>query len=128
MKMKKNNKYKKDKDIGRKTLRNYFVKDTDKTKLQNDRRLTETFKIISKYIFLFLFQGIFNIYLRGWQYKRNMELLEPYLSPRKIEILNKIGYLQFIENFSVLTFTLVISIFGLYYYNNKYEKLHKDDE
>lgn len=126
--MKKNNKYKKDKDIGRKTLRNYFVKDTDKTKLQNDRRLTETFKIISKYIFLFLFQGIFNIYLRGWQYKRNMELLEPYLSPRKIEILNKIGYLQFIENFSVLTFTLVISIFGLYYYNNKYEKLHKDDE
>jgi hypothetical protein len=123
--MKKNNKYK---DIGRKTLRNYFVKDTDKTKLQNDRRLTETFKIISKYIFLFLFQGIFNIYLRGWQYKRNMELLEPYLSPRKIEILNKIGYLQFIENFSVLTFTLVISIFGLYYYNNKYEKLHKDDE
>lgn len=126
--MKKNNKYKKDKDIGRKTLRNYFVKDTDKTKLQNDRRLTETFKIISKYIFLFLFQGIFNIYLRGWQYKRNMELLEPYLSPRKIEILNRIGYLQFIENFSVLTFTLVISIFGLYYYNNKYEKLHKDDE
>lgn len=126
--MKKNNKYKKDKDIGRKTLRNYFVKDTDKTRLQNDRRLTETFKIISKYIFLFLFQGIFNIYLRGWQYKRNMELLEPYLSPRKIEILNRIGYLQFIENFSVLTFTLVISIFGLYYYNNKYEKLHKDDE
>lgn len=126
--MKKNNKYMKDRDIGRKTLRNYFVKDRDKTKLQNDRRLTETFKIISKYIFLFLFQGIFNIYLRGWQYKRNMELLEPYLSPRKIEILNKIGYLQFIENFSVLTFTLVISIFGLYYYNNKYEKLHKNDE
>lgn len=126
--MKKNNKYMKDKDIGRKTLRNYFVKDTDKTKLQNDRRLTETFKVISKYIFLFLFQGIFNIYLRGWQYKRNMELLEPYLSPRKIEILNKIGYLQFIENFSVLTFTLIISIFGLYYYNNKYEKLHKNDE
>lgn len=126
--MKKNNKYKKYKDIGRKTLRNYFVKDTDKTKLQNDRRLTETFKIISKYIFLFLFQGIFNIYLRGWQYKRNMELLEPYLSPRKIEILNRIGFLQFIENFSVLTFTLVISIFGLYYFNNKYEKLHKEDE
>ncbi len=126
--MKKNNKYKKYKDIGRKTLRNYFVKDTDKTKLQNDRRLTETFKIISKYIFLFLFQGIFNIYFRGWQYKRNMELLEPYLSPRKIEILNRIGFLQFIENFSVLTFTLVISIFGLYYFNNKYEKLHKEDE
>ena len=123
--MKKNNKYMKDRDIGRKTLRNYFVKDKDKTKLQNDRRLTETFKIISKYIFLFLFQGIFNIYLRGWQYKRNMELLEPYLSPRKIEILNRIGHLQFIENFSVLTFTLVISIFGLYYFNNKYEKLHK---
>lgn len=126
--MKKNNKYKKDKDIGKKTLRNYFVKDTDKTKLQNDSRLTETFKIISKYIFLFLFQGIFNIYLRGWQYKRNMELLEPYLSPRKIEILNRISFLQFIENFSVLTFTLVISIFGLYYFNNKYEKLHKEDE
>lgn len=126
--MKKNSKYMKDKDIGKKTLRNYFVKDTDKTKLQNDRRLTETFKVISKYIFLFLFQGIFNIYLRGWQFKRNMELLEPYLSPRKIEILNRIGYLQFIENFSVLTFTLVISIFGLYYYNNKYEKLHKNDE
>lgn len=126
--MKKNNKYNKDKDIGKKTLRNYFVKDTDKTKLQNDRRLTETFKIISKYIFLFLFQGIFNIYLRGWQYKRNMELLEPYLSPRKIEILNRIGFLQFIENFSVLTFTLIISIFGLYYFNNKYEKLHKEDE
>ena len=90
--------------------------------------MTETFKVISKYIFLFLFQGIFNIYLRGWQYKRNMELLEPYLSPRKIEILNKIGYLQFIENFSVLTLTLIISIFGLYYYNNKYEKLHKNDE
>lgn len=126
--MKKNNKYNKDKDIGKKTLRNYFVKDTDKTKLQNDSRLTETFKIISKYIFLFLFQGIFNIYLRGWQFKRNMELLEPYLSPRKIEILNKIGFLQFIENFSVLTFTLVISIFGLYYFNNKYEKLHKENE
>lgn len=126
--MKKNNKYNKDKDIGKKTLRNYFVKDTDKTKLQNDRRLTETFKIISKYIFLFLFQGIFNIYLRGWQFKRNMELLEPYLSPRKIEILNRIGFLQFIENFSVLTFTLVISIFGLYYFNNKYEKLHKENE
>ena len=96
--MKKNNKYMKDRDIGRKTLRNYFVKDTDKTKLQNDKKLTETFKVISKYIFLFLFQGIFNIYLRGWQFKRNMELLEPYLSPRKIEILNKIGFLQFIEN------------------------------
>lgn len=124
--MKKNSKCRKNKD--RKTLRSYFVIDKDKTKLQNDKKLTETFKIISKYIFLFLFQGIFNIYLRGWQYKRNMILLEPYLSPRKIEILNRIGFLQFTENFAVLTITLVISIFGLYYYNNKYEKLHKEDE
>lgn len=124
--MKKNSKCRKDKD--RRTLRSYFVIDKDKTKLQNDKKLTETFKIISKYIFLFLFQGIFNIYLRGWQYKRNMILLEPYLSPRKIEILNRIGFLQFTENFAILTVTLVISIFGLYYYNNKYEKLHKEDE
>lgn len=124
--MKKNSKCRKDKD--RRTLRSYFVIDKDKTKLQNDKKLTETFKIISKYIFLFLFQGIFNIYLRGWQYKRNMILLEPYLSPRKIKILNRIDFLQFTENFAILTVTLVISIFGLYYYNNKYEKLHKEDE
>ena len=38
----------------KKTLRNYFVKDTEKTKLQNDKKLTDSFKIISLYIFMFL--------------------------------------------------------------------------
>ena len=45
----------------KKTLRNYFIKDTEKTKLQNDKKLTDSFKTISFYIFMFLLQGIFNI-------------------------------------------------------------------
>ena len=38
----------------KKTLRSYFVKDTEKTKLQNDKKLNDSFKIISFYIFMFV--------------------------------------------------------------------------
>ena len=111
----------------KKTLRNYFVKDTEKTKLQNDKKLTDSFKIISFYIFMFLLQGIFNIYWRDWQFKRNMAMMEDYLTINKLQLMDKIGAIQFTENIAVLILTFIIGIAGLYYFNYRYEKEHKEE-
>lgn len=110
----------------KKTLRNYFVKDTEKTKLQNDKKLTDSFKIISLYIFMFLLQGIFNIYWRDWQFKRNMEIIGKYLTVNKLHLMDRIGFIQFTENVAILTITFIIGIACLYYFNYKYEKEHKE--
>ena len=106
----------------KKTLRNYFVKDTEKTKLQNDKKLTDSFKIISLYIFMFLLQGIFNIYWRDWQFKRNMEIIGKYLTVNKLQLMDRISFIQFTENVAILTITFIIGIAGLYYFNYKYKK------
>ena len=106
----------------KKTLRNYFVKDTEKTKLQNDKKLTDSFKIISLYIFMFLLQGTFNIYWRDWQFKRNMEIIGKYLTVNKLQLMDRIGFIQFTENVAILTITFIIGIAGLYYFNYKYQK------
>lgn len=112
----------------KKTLRNYFVKDTEKTKLQNDKKLTDSFKIISLYIFMFLLQGIFNIYWRDWQFKRNMEIIGKYLTVNKLHLMDRIGFMQFTENVAILTITFIIGIAGLYYFNYKYEKEHTEEQ
>lgn len=109
----------------KKTLRNYFVKDTEKTRLQNDDKMTGSFKIISLYIFMFLLQGIFNIYWRDYQFKRNIEIIDKYLPVSKLNLMNRIGFMQFVENVTILTITFIIGIAGLYYFNYKYEKEHK---
>ena len=113
--------------FNKKTLRNYFVKDTEKTKLQNDKKLTDSFKIISLYIFMFLLQGIFNIYWRDWQFKRNMEIIGKYLTVNKLHLMDRIGFIQFTENVAILTITFIIGIVGLYYFNYIYEKEHKEE-
>lgn len=113
--------------FNKKTLRNYFVKDTEKTKLQNDKKLTDSFKIISLYIFMFLLQGIFNIYWRDWQFKRNMEIIGKYLTVNKLHLMDRIGFIQFTENVAILTITFIIGIVGLYYFNYRYEKEHKEE-
>ena len=113
--------------FNKKTLRNYFVKDTEKTKLQNDKKLTDGFKIISLYIFMFLLQGIFNIYWRDWQFKRNMEIIGKYLTVNKLYLMDRIGFIQFTENVAILTITFIIGIVGLYYFNYRYEKEHKEE-
>lgn len=113
--------------FNKKTLRNYFVKDTEKTKLQNDKKLTDSFKIISLYIFMFLLQGIFNIYWRDWQFKRNMEIIGKYLTVNKLYLMDRIGFIQFTENVAILTITFIIGIVGLYYFNYRYEKEHKEE-
>lgn len=112
--------------FNKKTLRNYFVKDTEKTKLQNDKKLTDSFKIISLYIFMFLLQGIFNVYWRDWQFKRNMEIIGKYLTVNKLHLMDRIGFIQFTENVAILTITFIIGIVGLYYFNYRYEKEHKE--
>lgn len=112
----------------KKTLRNYFVKDTEKTRLQNDEKLTDSFKIISLYIFMFLLQGIFNIYWRDWQFKRNMEIISKYLTVNKLHLMGRIGFMQFTENVAILTITFIIGIAGLYYFNYKYEKEHNEEQ
>ena len=112
----------------KKTLRNYFIKDTEKTKLQNDKKLTDSFKIISFYIFMFLLQGIFNIYWRDWQFKRNMEIIGKYLTVNKLHLMDRIGFIQFTENVAILTITFIIGIIGLYYFNYKYEKEHSEEQ
>ena len=113
--------------FNKKTLRNYFVKDTEKTKLQNDKKLTDIFKIISLYIFMFLLQGIFNVYWRDWQFKRNMEIIGKYLTVNKLHLMDRIGFIQFTENVAILTITFIIGIVGLYYFNYRYEKEHKEE-
>ena len=113
--------------FNKKTLRNYFVKDTEKTKLQNDKKLTDSFKIISLYIFMFLLQGIFNTYWRDWQFKRNMEIIGKYLTVNKLHLMDRIGFIQFTENVAILTITFIIGIVGLYYFNYRYEKEHKEE-
>ena len=113
--------------FNKKTLRNYFVKDTEKTKLQNDKKLTDSFKIISLYIFMFLLQGIFNVYWRDWQFKRNMEIIGKYLTVNKLHLMDRIGFIQFTENVAILTITFIIGIVGLYYFNYIYEKEHKEE-
>ena len=113
--------------FNKKTLRNYFVKDTEKTKLQNDKKLTDSFKIISLYIFMFLLQGIFNVYWRDWQFKRNMEIIGKYLTVNKLHLMDRIGSIQFTENVAILTITFIIGIVGLYYFNYRYEKEHKEE-
>lgn len=113
--------------FNKKTLRNYFVKDTEKTKLQNDKKLTDSFKIISLYIFMFLLQGIFNVYWRDWQFKRNMEIIGKYLTVNKLHLMDRIGFIQFTENVAILTITFIIGIVGLYYFNYRYEKEHKEE-
>ena len=113
--------------FNKKTLRNYFVKDTEKTKLQNDKKLTDSFKIISLYIFMFLLQGIFNIYWRDWQFKRNMEIIGKYLTVNKLHLMGRIGFIQFTENVAILTITFIIGIVGLYYFNYRYGKEHKEE-
>ena len=112
----------------KKTLRSYFVKDTEKTKLQNDKKLTDSFKIISLYIFMFLLQGIFNIYWRDWQFKRNMEIIGKYLTVNKLRLMGRLGFIQFMENVAILTITFIIGIAGLYYFNYKYEKEHSEEQ
>ena len=112
----------------KKTLRSYFVKDTEKTKLQNDKKLTDSFKIISLYIFMFLLQGIFNIYWRDWQFKRNMEIIGKYLTVNKLHLMGRLGFIQFMENVAILTITFIIGIAGLYYFNYKYEKEHNEEQ
>ena len=112
----------------KKTLRSYFVKDTEKTKLQNDKKLTDSFKIISLYIFMFLLQGIFNIYWRDWQFKRNMEIIGKYLTVNKLHLMGRLGSIQFMENVAILTITFIIGIAGLYYFNYKYEKEHSEEQ
>ena len=112
--------------FNKKTLRNYFVKDTEKTKLQNDKKLTDSFKIISLYIFMFLLQGIFNVYWRDWQFKRNMEIIGKYLTVNKLHLMDRIGFIQFTENVAILTITFISGIVGLYYFNYRYEKEHKE--
>lgn len=109
----------------KKTLRNYFVKDNEKTRLQNDDKMTGSFKIISLYIFMFLLQGIFNIYWRDYQFKRNMEIIGKYLTVNKLHLMGRIGFMQFTENVAILTITFIIGIAVLYYFNYKYEKEHK---
>ena len=113
--------------FNKKTLRNYFVKDTEKTKLQNDKKLTDSFKIISLYIFMFLLQGIFNVYWRDWQFKRNMEIIGKYLTVNKLHLMDRLGFIQFTENVAILTITFIIGIVGLYYFNYRYEKEHKEE-
>lgn len=112
----------------KKTLRSYFVKDTEKTKLQNDKKLTDSFKIISLYIFMFLLQGIFNIYWRDWQFKRNMEIIGKYLTVNKLHLMGRLGSIQFMENVAILTITFIIGIAGLYYFNYKHEKEHSEEQ
>ena len=112
----------------KKTLRSYFVKDTEKTKLQNDKKLTDSFKIISLYIFMFLLQGIFNIYWRDWQFKRNMEIIGKYLTVNKLHLMGRLGSIQFMENVAILIITFIIGIAGLYYFNYKYEKEHSEEQ
>ena len=109
----------------KKTLRNYFVKDTEKTKLQNDDKMTDSFKIISLYIFMFLLQGIFNIYWRDYQFKRSIEIIAKYLPVSKLNLIGRMRFVQFTENVAILTVTFIIGIAGLYYFNYKYEKEHK---
>ena len=112
----------------KKTLRSYFVKDTEKTKLQNDKKLTDSFKIISLYIFMFLLQGIFNIYWRDWQFKRNMEIIGKYLTVNKLHLMGRLGFIQFMENVAILTITFIIGIAGLYYFNYKFVNVHSEEQ
>jgi len=105
------------------TLRQWFItKDSNDKQIEDDFLLTSILKTFSNQIIMLLFYGIFSIYIRDLQFKRNMELIEPYLSINKVRIMSSIGRMQYIESVSMLVLTLIISICMLYYVYFKYEK------
>ncbi len=81
-----------------------------------NKKVSVTLRIISYYILLFLLQGIFTTYLRYYQFRRNMNLIEPFLTVDKVKLMESLRELQYLENVIVLCIVFIISIIGLYYF------------
>lgn len=108
----------------KKTLREYFIKShSNDPQIEKDIKLNSTLKLISYLILLFLLQGIGMTYLREYQFRRNMILLEPFLTDNRLIVMKNIGAIHFIENVLILVLVFLIGIASMYYCVCKYKKI-----
>ena len=112
-----------------KVLKKFILNIRNKEKNNEvDKKVSITLRIISYYILLFLLQGIFTTYLRHYQFRRNMNLIEPFLTVDKVKLMESLGELQYLESVIVLCIFFIISIIGLYYFLFKVGKEEEENK